>query len=66
MIDELTCVSRQGFCNNIEMLLIEFINGEKPALHLPVMKRPQRQFAHELAEAFGLRSESLDEEPKRR
>lgn len=49
----------------MEASLIEFVRGDKPALHLPIMKHPQRQFTHELAELFDLRSESLDEEPRR-
>ncbi|GAA6062232.1 hypothetical protein JCM10212_000811 [Sporobolomyces blumeae] len=54
-----------AWCKNIEDQLIEFVKGDKASLHLPVMKRPQRQFAHELAEAFQLRSVSLDEDPHR-
>lgn len=51
----------------METTLTEFVKSDsKPALHLPVMKHPQRQFTHELAELFDLRSESLDEEPRRR
>ena len=34
-------------------------------LPLPVMRRPDRAVAHELAEHYGLRSESQDAEPKR-
>ncbi|SCV73947.1 BQ2448_6377 [Microbotryum intermedium] len=54
-----------AWCTSIEKDLVDFVNTDKPTLHLPVMKRPQRQFAHELAELFDLRSESLDEEPRR-
>lgn len=34
------------WCNALEATLIEFVNGDslKAALHLPVMKRPQRTF----------------------
>ncbi|GAA6018805.1 hypothetical protein JCM11491_006870 [Sporobolomyces phaffii] len=54
-----------AWCKGIEEQLIEFVKGEKASLHLPVMKRPQRQFTHELAEAFELRSVSLDVDPHR-
>ena len=53
----------------IEKQLTDFVGAEdaarKPSLSFPVMRRPQRQFVHELAEFFDLRSESLDEEPRR-
>ncbi|ORY77238.1 hypothetical protein BCR35DRAFT_305534 [Leucosporidium creatinivorum] len=54
-----------AWCNSIEAQLAEFVKGDIPSLHFPVMKRPQRAFTHELAELFDLRSESLDEEPRR-
>ncbi|KAM0790050.1 hypothetical protein ACM66B_005378 [Microbotryomycetes sp. NB124-2] len=59
-----------AFCTQIEATLTDFVRGtkppfDKPSYHFPVMKRPQRAFTHELAELFGLRSESLDEEPRR-
>ncbi|KAK4051690.1 FKBP12-associated protein [Microbotryomycetes sp. JL221] len=59
-----------AFCTQIEASLTDFVRGlkapfDKPSFHFPVMKRPQRAFTHELAELFGLRSESLDEEPRR-
>ncbi|GAA5962625.1 hypothetical protein JCM3765_006863 [Sporobolomyces pararoseus] len=54
-----------AWCKGIEDQLIEFVKGEKASLHLPIMKRPQRQFVHELAEAFELRSVSLDVDPHR-
>lgn len=69
----------------IEQQLVEFVKSDKPSLHLPVMKRPQREFVrpnftrllfmeptfllppqvHNLTDYFDLRSESLDEEPRR-
>lgn len=49
----------------IEQQLIEFVKSDKPSLHLPVMKRPQREFVHNLTDFYDLRSESLDEEPRR-
>ncbi|KAI5477454.1 transcriptional repressor NF-X1 [Pseudohyphozyma bogoriensis] len=54
-----------AWCTSIEAQLTEFIADDKPSLHFPVMKRPQRQFVHELTDYFELRSESLDEEPRR-
>ena len=47
--------------------MIDFVksNDNKPSLHFPVMKRPQRAFVHELTDYFDIRSESLDEEPRR-
>ncbi|GAA5880063.1 hypothetical protein JCM16303_001198 [Sporobolomyces ruberrimus] len=54
-----------AWCKGIEDQLTEFVKGEKASLHLPIMKRPQRQFTHELAEAFELRSVSLDVDPHR-
>ncbi|GAA5899971.1 hypothetical protein JCM5296_001929 [Sporobolomyces johnsonii] len=54
-----------AWCTGIESQLVEFVKGEKPTFHFPSMKRPQRQFTHELAELFQLRSQSLDEEPHR-
>ncbi|KAK4051032.1 FKBP12-associated protein [Microbotryomycetes sp. JL201] len=59
-----------AFCTQIEATLTDFVRGlkapfDKPSYHFPVMKRPQRAFTHELAELFGLRSESLDDEPRR-
>ncbi|KAL8290623.1 hypothetical protein RQP46_002881 [Phenoliferia psychrophenolica] len=53
------------WCTAMQASLTEFTLSDKPSLHLPVMKRPQRQFVHELAELFELRAESLDEEPHR-
>ncbi|GAA5977262.1 hypothetical protein JCM10908_004913 [Rhodotorula pacifica] len=49
----------------IEQQLVEFVKSDKPSLHLPVMKRPQREFVHNLTDYYDLRSESLDEEPRR-
>lgn len=36
--------SNLAWCKGIEEQLIEFVKSEKASLHLPVMKRPQRQF----------------------
>lgn len=49
----------------VETALTEFVTWDKPSMHFPSMRHPQRQFVHELAEKFELRSESLDEEPHR-
>jgi transcriptional repressor NF-X1 len=59
--------SKQAWCNSIEQQLTDFVKTDvsKPSLHFPVMKRPQRAFVHELTDYFDLRSESLDEEPRR-
>ncbi|KAK6460589.1 hypothetical protein DFJ63DRAFT_337347 [Scheffersomyces coipomensis] len=64
------------WCGRIEDLIRTFIddynvqldNGiksPKRSHHFPPMNSPQRQFVHELCEAFNLYSESQDEEPKR-
>ncbi|BGP49885.1 FKBP12-associated protein [Rhodotorula kratochvilovae] len=57
--------ANQAWAAQVEAQLVEFVKGDKPSLHFPVMKRPQRQFIHELTDHFSLRSESLDEEPRR-
>ncbi|GAA5838784.1 hypothetical protein JCM9279_003861 [Rhodotorula babjevae] len=57
--------ANSAWSTGIEAQLVEFVKGDKPSLHFPVMKRPQRQFIHELTDHFQLRSESLDEEPRR-
>ncbi|KAM0751251.1 hypothetical protein T439DRAFT_313553 [Meredithblackwellia eburnea MCA 4105] len=53
------------WCNSIEATFVEFVKGDKQTHHFPPMKRPQRQFTYELCEAFDIRGESLDEEPRR-
>ncbi|BGP33688.1 FKBP12-associated protein [Rhodotorula toruloides] len=57
--------ANQAWAQQIESQLVEFVQGDKPSLHFPVMKRPQRVFIHELTDHYDLRSESLDEEPRR-
>lgn len=49
----------------IEQVFLDFVKSSKATHMFPAMKQPQRQFVHQVAEKFGLRSESLDEEPFR-
>ncbi|BGP18001.1 hypothetical protein JCM10213_005040 [Rhodosporidiobolus nylandii] len=53
------------WAQDIETQLTEFVKGDKPSHPFPVMKREQRQFVHEMCEAFELRSEAVDPEPRR-
>jgi R3H domain len=60
-------VLSQSFAKGVEKMLNEFVEATtKQTAMLPPMKWSQRKFAHELAEKYNLRSESLDEEPNRR
>jgi len=36
--------ANSAWSSGIEAQLVEFVKGDKPSLHFPVMKRPQRQF----------------------
>lgn len=53
------------FASNLEQCLSEFIRSPRHSIILPSASRSQRKFTHELAQAFGLASESMDAEPKR-
>ncbi|CAO1629081.1 unnamed protein product [Parajaminaea phylloscopi] len=53
------------FASDLEQTLSDFIRSPRHSVILASASRSQRKFSHELAEAFGLVSESLDAEPKR-
>lgn len=53
------------YATELEVTLTEFIRSPRHSVILPSSSRAQRKFTHELAQAFGLATESLDPEPKR-
>lgn len=53
------------YATELEATLADFIRSPRHSLILASATRSQRKFTHELAQAFGLLSESLDAEPKR-
>lgn len=57
--------TNKRFAEEVESTLIDFIRSSRHGLILPPANRAQRQFTHELADAFKLVSESVDAEPRR-
>ncbi len=49
----------------IEQTLTSLIQSPRHGLILPSAKKEMRKFTHELAECYGITSESVDEEPQR-
>lgn len=56
---------QQKWCAGIETTLKEFMASDKASMLFKPMRREQRQFVHEMAEAYGLYSEGQDPEPYR-
>ncbi|MCO5552200.1 hypothetical protein L7F22_005712 [Adiantum nelumboides] len=57
--------NNKRYADEVESTLIDFIRSSRHGLILPPANRGQRQFTHELADAFKLVSESVDAEPRR-
>lgn len=57
--------NNKRYADEVESTLIDFIRSSRHGLILPPANRAQRQFTHELADAFKLVSESVDAEPRR-
>ncbi|CAK9436454.1 uncharacterized protein LODBEIA_P10120 [Lodderomyces beijingensis] len=71
-----TYAKQKKWCCNIENVVRTFIEdynlqiendieSPKRTHHFPAMTLPQRQYVHELCTAFGLYTESQDQEPRR-
>lgn len=56
---------QEKWCLQVEGIMREFMSNERRSMSFKPMRREQRAFVHELAECFGLFSESQDPEPKR-
>ena len=59
-------VNNKSWCLEIEGMFREFIAGTTMRLAFKPMNSHKREFVHELAEAYGLDSDSLDHEPYRK
>jgi transcriptional repressor NF-X1 len=58
--------AQQKWCTQVEGIMREFMeSNDHPTMFFKPMRREQRAFVHELAESYGLFSESQDPEPKR-
>ena len=57
--------SKRKDAESIEQALTELIQSPRHGSIMPSAKQDARKFTHELAEVFGLLSESVDEEPQR-
>lgn len=53
------------WCTTIEQNLLAFVTSPDKVKSFKPMKADLRQFIHEMAEVYRMRSESFDEEPKR-
>lgn len=49
------------FGKSVESQLEAFVKSDKPTLNLAAQPWARRRFTHEVAEAYGLASESIDE-----
>ena len=58
--------NNRAWCLEIEEMFREFLKGNTMRLALKPMAGHKREFVHELADAYGLDSESVDQEPFRR
>lgn len=56
---------QQKWCSNIESILNKFLKSDDSSYHFKPMRREQREFVHEIAEAYLLFSESQDPDPHR-
>jgi transcriptional repressor NF-X1 len=58
--------NNKSWCLEIEAMFREFLGGTTVRLAFKPMNGQKREFVHELAEAYGLESRSVDYEPYRR
>jgi transcriptional repressor NF-X1 len=59
-------VNNRSWCLEIEGMFRDFLGGTTMRLAFKPMTGHKREFMHELAEAYGLDSDSIDHEPYRR